>query len=306
MLFRSRVAVSVSTATRRALKRLSAQVFLNGDRFGVHVLPKHYYSPVPDYRWLAENQSLWRRPVDMTGVDWDLDEQLRWLREACSQFAGEVRGLAVYRSAESGGFGLGYGPIESQVLHAVCRRTKPRRWIEVGSGVTTICTLYALRRNQEDGAPACEVTCIEPFPHAALRQLEGIRLIPAAVQSVTVEDFSRLEAGDVLFIDSTHAVKTGSDVTYLLLEILPRLQPGVLIHLHDIFLPFVCRPDILETYFDWQETSLLLALLKGNASLKVRCCLSALHDGRSGAVGEILPDYDPARHFPTKIGRAHV
>jgi hypothetical protein len=116
--------------------------------------------------------------------------------------------------------------------------------------------------------------------------------------------FRQLEAGDLLFIDSSHAVKTGSDVLMLYLEVIPMLKPGVLIHIHDIYLPYTYSPDCLENYFGWQETALLLALLKGNPGLRVLCCFSALHHGKREALQQILADYSPPEKFALGLAPA--
>ena len=287
---------------------------MQADRLGAHILPKHYYSSIPDYKWLNDNKAVWCRRVDLTGVEWDLQQQLTWLHEQCGPFYNEVRGLKIYSNAIERAVGLGYGPIESQVLHCVCRRAKPRHIIEVGCGVSTACMLHAIRLNSSEGGPECGLTCVEPFPAPALSDLRGIELVPLPVQTLPLGFFDQLEAGDILFIDSTHSVKTGSDVLYLYLEVLPRLKPGVLVHIHDIFLPYLYQPDVLQQLFDWQETSLLLALLKGNASLRVLCCLSALHYDLTDELLAMLPDYCPqtslagglspavrAGHFPASI-----
>ncbi|MCU1339064.1 MAG: methyltransferase family protein [Bryobacterales bacterium] len=287
---------------------------MGADKLGAHILPKHYYSAIPDYKWLNENKAVWSRRVDLTGVEWDLQQQLRWLRGHCEPFYNEVRGLKVYSDAVRGAYGPGYGPIESQVLHCVCRSAKPKRIIEVGCGVSTACIMHAVRLNSSAGSPECAFTCIEPFPSPALSELRGIDLVPAMVQTLPLGFFDQLEAGDILFVDSTHSVKTGSDVLYLYLEVLPRLRPGVLVHIHDIFLPYLYPPDVFQQFFDWQETSLLLALLKGNANLRVLCCLSALHYDLTEELQTTLPDYCPqtdlgdglspavlAGHFPASI-----
>src|SRR5207247_7396668 len=76
----------VQTCALPILKRLSFGLFMLGDRVRVHVLPKHYHTPIPDYRWLRRNRSLWAGRASVTGVHWDLDEQLRWIRDLCSPY----------------------------------------------------------------------------------------------------------------------------------------------------------------------------------------------------------------------------
>jgi len=278
-------------AVRSFLKRLSFDLFMLGDRLGVHFLPKHYHTPIPDYRWLRQNRMLWARRASLTGVHWDLDEQLRWLTGLCSPYYHEVRGLHVYRELASSG--VGYRPIESQVLHCFIRARRPATVIEIGSGVSTACMLHAARLNQEEGHRGSRLICIEPYPTKGFARLEGITHVRDLCQAVPMSLFRELVAGDLLFVDSSHAVKTGSDTQRIYLEVIPQLPPGVFIHIHDITFPYLHDPDVLWNYWAWQETVLLLALLIHNPHLSVMACESALHHDRTEALAEILTDYRP-------------
>ena len=299
---------------KKIVKWASIQGFLLGDRVGIHVLPKRYYTPIPNYAWLAKNQPLWARRTDMTGLDWNLDQQAAWLQSTCQSHIGEVEGFCEYDVAVKKAYGPGYGPVESQVLHCFVRSFNPRKIIEVGSGVSTACIISALERNKKENRNETSVFCVEPYPQRILSSLPGVSVQKKLVQEVESSFFDQLESGDLLFIDSSHAVKTGSDVLYLYLDIIPNLKPGVFIHIHDIFLPYVYQRDVLHSYFCWQETALLLALLKCNTRLKVSCCLSALHYERRDDLSRIIPDYnpqldvgeglsgyEPEGHFPSSI-----
>jgi flavin-dependent dehydrogenase len=131
--------------------------------------------------------------------------------------------------------------VDGELLYALLRRLKPRRVIEVGSGNSTLLTAQALRENAAEapGAPPPEFTAYEPWPGARLRAgVPGLtRLAPLRAQEIPPEAFAALGANDVLFIDSSHVVQVGGDVTHLFFQVLPRLAPGVVVHLHDIFLP---------------------------------------------------------------------
>jgi hypothetical protein len=105
--------------------------------------------------------------------------------------------------------------------------------------------------------------------------------------------FTNLEKGDLLFIDSSHTVKPGSDVNYIILEILPRLNKGVIVHFHDIFLPYDYQRDVLTNYFQWCETALLRAFLINNNKTKITFCLSMLHYDRQDSLKEVFPEYQP-------------
>jgi len=108
---------------------------------------------------------------------------------------------------------------------------------------------------------------------------------------VPFEVFKELGDKDLLFIDSSHTVKPGGDVNYLILEVLPRLEK-VIVHFHDIFLPYDYQRSILQTFFHWTETSLLRAFLIWNEKVRIIFCLSQLHyDYR--ALKEVFPEYNP-------------
>src|SRR5688572_5690547 len=108
----------------RLLRKVSIGAFKALDRIGLHVLPKHYYTPVADQSWLAGHKSVWAKRAPLTGVHWDLNEHLSWLRKICRPFYGEVSGLRSYNEIARSDVGPGYGPIESQVLHCVVRSLK--------------------------------------------------------------------------------------------------------------------------------------------------------------------------------------
>jgi predicted O-methyltransferase YrrM len=298
---------------RRLAKRLSMAAFLGADRLGVHVLPKHYYTSVHDIAWLRKHREAWTGPADLRHLGWDTDRQLTWLAEMCRPYYGEVEGLSTYDKASSLYAGPGYGPIESQVLHCFLRSHRPRHIVEIGSGVSTVCMLHADELNGADGRPSAEIVCVEPFPSSVLRNEPRITLVDQPAQTVDSHLFDRLGSGDLLFIDSTHAVKAGSDLLRIYLDIIPNLAHGIFIHIHDVFLPYLYGRDVLRSYFDWQETTLLAALLTGNPRLKVLACMSSLHYACPAEMQNVLYDYHPQRndgglaplgatgHFPSSL-----
>jgi predicted O-methyltransferase YrrM len=283
-------------------------------RAGIVVLPNHYYTPIADANELQRTRSIWARRSSMIGIDVDIPDQSAALRSTVKPFEPEFRGNKAFLEGSSKGFGPGFGYIEAQCLHGVLRTFKPRKVIEVGSGVSTYCAMQACTLNAQRGNTT-RITCIEPNPRPFLRTMDnqGISLIESPVQSIDPAFFLALDAGDLLFIDSTHAVKPGGDVLYLYLEVLPRLKPGVLIHIHDIFFPFVYQPDLLTTLYQWSETALLQALLTHNSHLSVLFCLSQLHYDAPDILAEVFPEYVPrsadgglfrsgvSGHFPSSI-----
>ncbi len=264
------------------------------ERLGVHVLPVNFYSQQPNVGELIATRALWAKPSTLPGIDANPDRQIANLREMCLPYRDEFLGGRTYLHAVAHALGPGYGFIEAQVLHGVIRHGKPGQIIEVGSGVSTYCALAATELNRQEGS-AATITCVEPFPSAALRSMP-VTLISRRVQEVDPAVFRSLRAGDILFIDSTHAVRTGGDVNYLILEVLPRLAPGVLVHIHDIYLPYDYSPETLQRVWrQWSETSLVRAFLVDNPRVEILACLSQLHHERPAEMSEVFPDYRPRR-----------
>lgn len=262
-------------------------------RLGFHILPVHYYSPIPNILELSKTKSLWAKQSDLPGISVNLDEQVDNLKAICLPYQKEYLGNKTYLEAVTNYFGAGYGFIEAQALHSVIRYYKPKRIIEVGGGISTYCMSKALELNLDHTGISSTITCIEPYPSDRLKQMAKVNLIRQQVQTVPIELFQELDQNDLLFIDSTHTVKPGSDVNYLLLEVLPRLRSGVIVHLHDINLPFDYPRTTLRSYFHWTETSLLRAFLIFNAKVKLIFCLSHLHYDRKDAVKGVFPEYNP-------------
>jgi hypothetical protein len=271
------------------------KAFLLFERLGVHVLPKNFYTPIQDYHWLKANQELWTERSSLTGIDWDVERQLDWLIEICAPYYPEVAGLEFFNDSAAQGWGPGFGRIESQVLHCFIRSKAPARVIEIGSGQSTVCMLHASELNAREGRAASQITCVEPYPREALRQLTSVTLFKQPCQAVPNSVFLTLRAGDLLFIDSSHAVKVGSDVIRIYLEIIPSLAVGVFVHIHDINFPYLYSRSTLSPYFmhNSQEAALLAALLTGNKRLAVLSSLAALHYDHPLEMKSLLSDYEP-------------
>jgi len=307
-----------ATATRRFKEALKDGFFVGYKmmlRFGVHVLPDHYYVPVSNVWVLERTRTKWAKPSAMLGVSVQLDEQVSNLQKICLPYQSEYMGNSVYHEAVSRMFGPGYGYIEAQALHAVVRYYKPRKVVEVGSGVSTYCTRHAATLNTSETGWPCRITCVEPHPSAAISNLDAINLLRCEVQDAPLDVFLGLKARDLLFIDSSHTVKPAGDVSQLILEVLPRLAQGVVVHFHDIYFPYDYQRDLLESFLQRMETPMLRAFLTFNERVHVVFCLSHLHYERQNELKRVFPEYDPqshrdglrdasfdpAKHFPSSI-----
>ena len=249
----------------KAIQTLKHAPFELLETLGYHFIDSHFYSPVPN---LAELKQLpldwWTKSSELHGMEWQEDRQLEWLHRF-AQYQAEYNDFPHQPTDVPHQFHFvndKFDGTDALVLYCMVRHLKPQRIIEVGGGYSTYVSTGALRKNGLG-----ELTTVEPFPNEVLKRgFPGLsRLLQQKVQDVLPEMFLELRGGDILFIDSTHTVKTGSDVNYLILEILPRLQQGVYIHFHDIFLPQEYpRTWVLEHRLFWSEMYLLRAFLMFN------------------------------------------
>jgi hypothetical protein len=183
-----------------------------------------------------------------------------------------------------------FSRLDAWILQAMLRRFRPRRMIEVGCGWSSLMTA---RVNRDELRLSMDFTCIEPYPPEFLGDgLPGIsRLIRSPVEQVPLDHFLELREGDFLFIDTSHTVKTGGDVVFLLNEVVPRLSPGVIIHIHDIFLPWDYPPDWVLVGRQWNEQYAVRAFLGFNSAFEIMLSVAWLSQFRRDLLNASVPDY---------------
>lgn len=234
----------------------------------LHITPVHFYQPIPDTRTLPE--SLWTKASELVGIDLNDAVQLDLLRNCFPKFRDEYSNFPTLAPAEPPQFYFDngrFGGTDALAAYCMVRHFRPRTIIEIGSGFSSLISGQAAMRN---GGPA--LVCVEPFPLGFVaRGFPGLRsLMEKRVEDLELDFFDQLEADDFLFIDSSHTVKIGGDVNYLFLEVLPRLKPGVIVHVHDIPLPFQYRREwVLDEFRFWTEQYLLQAFLTYNSQFEV-------------------------------------
>jgi hypothetical protein len=244
------------------------EIFLAWEQLGFHVTPVHFYQPIPDTQSLPE--TLWNRASNLVGVNMNDSVQLDLLRNHFPKFRNEYEQFPTESTGNSARFHFNNGLFDgTDALVAYCtiRHFQPRVIIEVGSGFSSLLAAEAIAKYNDS-----KLICIEPFPQTFLRHgFSGLHsLIEKKVEDVDLEFFAQLNAGDILFIDSSHTVKIGGDVNYLFLEVLPRLKPGVIVHVHDILFPFDYRRDwVMDEFRFWAEQYLLQAFLSFNSEFEV-------------------------------------
>jgi predicted O-methyltransferase YrrM len=280
------------------------------ERHGAHVVPVHFYEPIPDTRQL--DPKLWEGAREIPGVNFRVDEQLARLRHFADRYRSEYEAFPFEPTGRPHEFFDNNGQFAStdpEVLHCMIREYRPRRVVEVGCGYSTLVTAAALRRNAEEDGTLGELICIEPYPNETLRGgFPGLtRLIPTPVQGVPLEFFQELEANDVLFIDSSHVVAIGSDTTREVLDILPRLKPGVLVHFHDIFFPVEYpRNWVLDEHRFWNEQYLLEAFLSFNDRFEILYAGSYLHILQRDKLLEFSSLYKPSMRWTGSLWMRRV
>ncbi len=269
------------------------------ERLGLQVVLKTYYSPIPDLAQLPAG--VWQARDPLRGVAFDLDAQMAFVE---SELAAHLDGLA-WGAGVAAGHAFdpnndSYPHADARVLYAMLRHLRPKRIVELGSGQTTRVIAQSCRENAADGSPV-ELRAFDPFPTAVDDSLPGLgELVRTKAQDVPDEVFTELEAGDVLFVDTTHTVKIASDVNHIVLRVLPLLADGVIVHVHDIFLPYEYpRFFFADFALYWAEQYLLQAFLAFNSDFEAMCAVHALgreQGARMAAAGALLAG-EPASSF---------
>jgi peptidoglycan/LPS O-acetylase OafA/YrhL/predicted O-methyltransferase YrrM len=233
--------------------------------------PGHFYSPMYDPQELVVNRALiWpSKPRPTLDLDWHDEKQL----DLCNRIFAAQEPLALRRepSEDPTEYWCGndqYPPLDAWVLAAMLRHLRPTRMIEIGSGFSSLVTA---RVNREEFAHSMHFTCIEPYPRNFLTAgVGGIsELRQELIQDSPLDLFTELTDSDILFIDTSHTVKTGGDVTWIFHEIIPRLQAGVVVHVHDFFLPYEYPENWVMEGRGWNETYLVRSFLGYNSSFEV-------------------------------------
>jgi Methyltransferase domain len=289
--------------TARLLRLLTTKMFPLLERLGIHVTPVHFYEPVPDTR--ALQPELWSRTSELVGIDLVEDRQLRLLADFGARFKTECDSLPLDPTGNPRDFHYRndlFGWVDAAMYYCVLRSFKPRRICEIGSGFSTLLSIRAIEANRaEDPLYRCDLLTIDPFPSPALKAAASdvARFREIEVQRISTTEFEMLRAGDVLFIDSSHVLKTGSDVHWEYLEILPRLAPGVLVHAHDIFLPRE-YPErwIKEKHRFWNEQYVLQAFLSFNSAFEVLLSAAWLHLRHPETLARTFAIYHPSHESP--------
>jgi hypothetical protein len=253
----------------------------------------HFYSPVADPSDIREREErIWTRSDTMPGIELRVDAQLSLLQKLKQHISSIEYPLDqpddcttyFYRNDQ-------YPMLDAEFLYAALCHFRPRTMIEVGSGFSSLVTANVNRRVLDGNL---DLSCIEPYPRQFL--LDGVsgitRLLQRRVEDVDLSFFDRLSVDDILFIDSSHVAKVGSDVNYLFFEVLPRLKPGVMVHVHDIFLPDEYPKGwVIDQGRNWNEQYLLRAFLQYNSHWQILWAAHFMSTRYSDIVAQVFPKF---------------
>jgi hypothetical protein len=262
------------------------------------IVPHNYYSPIPDLGQLPPD--VWDRRAPLGGVDLGVDAAIDLIEGELAPYVAELE-VPAAGPAAPGEFFLAnenYESVDAELLYAMVRSQRPKRVLELGSGFTTLLIGMAARRNAEDG-DAPDHVAYDPYPRSQI--VGDAPPAPTRFESISATDvpldiFAELEAGDILFVDTTHTVKLGSDVNFVVLEVLPKLAPGVIVHFHDIFLPWEYPREWFEEMdYLWAEQYLLQAFLSFNDEFEVLIPAAAVAREHPDRLAAVVPSFSAGR-----------
>jgi len=260
---------------------------------GVFPIRNHYYEPQFDNRSPKQDFS---KDRNLPGINWNISGQLELIERFA--FSQELADIPQERP-ESTKFYLNNGAFESgdaEYWYQLIRTIKPRRIFEIGSGNSTLMAIKAIDRNHDDDPRyECEHICIEPYEMPWLEKA-GVSVVRKKVEDVELSFFSKLQDNDILFIDSSHIIRPQGDILFEYLELLPSLNKGVIVHVHDIFSPknYLKQWLIDEVRF-WNEQYLLEAFLSHNSSWSILGALNYLHHNHYEKLKSVAPFLTPER-----------
>jgi predicted O-methyltransferase YrrM len=262
-------------------------------KWGFEPMRVHYYQPLPEYEHLSD--TFFNTPQDLPGITIDR-HHIQATLTRLSVYASECQ-WQEYATHEGEYYAQNsaFGYSSAALLHTMIRAHKTRRVVEIGSGFSTLISLAALRMNGD-----FTLTCIEPYPKTWLRQLP-IDLRITKAEAVDLSVYTLLDAGDVLFIDSSHVAKLNSDVNFLVMRVLPRLKSGVIVHIHDIYIPYE-YPRVHFTNkpsYYWNEQYVLQAFLSGNPHFEILMPGYYAQTEMQAAFKNAFAGYNPAVHRAT-------
>ena len=267
---------------------------------GYTLITDHFYQPIPNRQ---EIMTYAGKEWPLSSIEWHLDKQTELVKYLLEKYALEFNNKEIFSafgySEDSSGLISG----DAEVLYAMVREKKPSRIIEIGSGGSTKIIAAALRMNFIENSQKSQLISIEPYPQDFLKDFANVSkyflefsLLNQKVEAVDLSVFESLQTNDILFVDSSHVFKSGSDVEFEFLQVYPRLQTGVLVHIHDIFFPYdyPIEWNLKESRY-WNEQYFLETFLQFNKKFEVLASLSMVSYYKNSVFLENINAYNEER-----------
>lgn len=238
------------------------------DSLGVLPLKHGYYQPI--YRPNRMPSYIWGEEDPLEGIDLRVDRQLELL-QTIAAFSHEIGDLPDKRPPIPSYYfdNAAYGPGSAEILYDMVRFLKPRLVLEIGSGMSSLISRRALQANTRDGCDG-QLICVERYAAPWLEHLGDVSVIRRRVEELDVKTFEILKENDIVFVDSSHVIRPGGDVRFIYSRLIPRLAPGVVVHVNDIYLPWEYpREGAARNRHFWNEQYLLEAFLSHNPEFEV-------------------------------------
>ncbi|WP_233753158.1 class I SAM-dependent methyltransferase [Algoriphagus sp. AGSA1] len=251
----------------------------------------HYYQPLTNPRKHLK-KSL-REDRNLKGIDWNIQQQLEILNQF--HFSEELKKFPLEKRKDTEYYynNTMYASGDSEYLYSMVRLVKPTKIIEIGSGNSTLMVINAIKKNKvEHPEYQCKHICVEPYEQPWLEKVD-VELKRTKVEEIDLSFFTTLEENDILFIDSSHVIRPQGDVLFEILEVLPILNPGVFIHIHDIFSPKDYLDEwIYEDKKLWNEQYLLEAFLSFNPNFEITGAVNYLSHNHRQLLAEKCPVFN--------------
>jgi hypothetical protein len=265
--------MTLSRIYRGMLRRFLRVSFPFWQALGFHIMLNHYSSPIPDTRELGDD--LWSRCSELRGVRMNEERQLDLLATFSAQYKHEYEAIPKSKPSNPSQYYFDNGlfeTVDGVIDYCMIRHFKPKRVFEIGSGNSTYLSAQAILMNKMEDGHDCELVAFEPYPNPTLRAgFPGLtKLVITKSEDIPLSTFDQLKENDILFIDSSHVLKIGGDVQHEILELLPRVGKGVIVHVHDIFIPKeILREWIFYYRWFYTEQYIFHAFLLFNDSFEV-------------------------------------
>lgn len=278
--------------------------------FKLIIVPVHYYTPLTELKIIPNHKLL--EKGDFSKINYNQNESLLFLNSLENHIQYFLK-LDHFNLGQKKKYGKGFGYLESIILQSIIAKIKPMKIIEIGSGVSTFCMVNAMK----DLNYEFEMLVIDPFISKKLELMlnnnSKITVIKEKAENIEINEYLKFNA-DFLFIDTSHAVKPLGDVDFIYNRLLPKIN-SCIIHIHDIFFPYLYQSNLKENpWYQWSETQLLYCYLTNNNHSKIILDTSELFHNRKDVLGKLFPnikfakfekglriDYDKDRYFPASI-----